>query len=90
MTAQTPMDRAFSEIDHLLDSAPRDLAARADAAIGAYVLLANQNWRAAPWWLRLLLPVMVWDHLTFDHLGTRFTVAEWRGQPFLIFVDEVV
>lgn len=90
MNAQTPMDRAFAEIDTLLESSKSPHAARADREIGDYVLLADQNWKAAPFWLRFILPLAAWDRLTFDHIGYRFTIAQWRGQPYLIFADEVV
>lgn len=89
MNAQTPMDRAFAEIDTLLASGTTPLAARADAEIGAYVLTADRNWKAAPFWLRFLLPLVWWNYLTFDHADEPCTVTEWAGRPYLIFVDEV-
>lgn len=89
MKAKTPLEAMISEVERLRTGNRFGLTAKADREIGDYVLLADRNWRGAPWWQRLLLLVTFWDYLTFDHLGIRWTVTEWKGQPFLIFVDEV-
>jgi len=60
-----------------------------DAAIGAIVLGGDHNWKQAGRLKRLWVR-LVGKRVVIDHLGLRSHVAWFRGQPFLIDVEEVV
>lgn len=60
---------------------------RGDLETGTLVLVANAQFRQARWHT----VVAAWAfgrHERFEHLGTRFRIAWWRGTPYLLRVGE--
>lgn len=59
---------------------------QADASIGAIVLGADRNWRAAGRFKRFWV-LLTGDPVVIDHLGMRSHIVWYRGRPFLTHVE---
>ena len=57
-----------------------------DATIGAIVLGADRNWRAAGWFKRFWV-LLTGDRVVIDHLRMRSHIVWHRGRPFLTHVE---
>lgn len=60
---------------------------KANQQIAELVMRSEANWKAAS----LFTCVMAWafgERLTFDHIGWRFCISQWRGVDYLLSIKE--
>ncbi|PQV56396.1 hypothetical protein LX70_02662 [Defluviimonas denitrificans] len=58
------------------------------AEIGRLVLAANLNFKIRP--LRTILAAFLFGRRErIEHLGRRFSIAHWRGLPYLMSIREL-